>query len=244
MRLSGYTLANCYCRTRIAHGGVSLFVRNNIQFKQRHDLQNLCVQYHIEFTAIEILYCKLIIIVLYRTGKGNFDIYVEKLELLLNRLTDENKRFLIVGDHNVHYSTDNILRRRVDDVLGSYGCVNTITFPTRVTAGSASSIDCGIANYVRDCLTVSPVDTAISDHNAQRYEFAFEHEHDIVNGNKNNFVERRLFSAESFDSFYSDISNYNFNYIYDMTLDINTKFLKLFNILTYYIDIHFPIKKK
>lgn len=50
-------------------------------------------------------------------------------------------------------------------------CFNTVTFPTRVITDCASSIERSIANYARECFTVTPVDSAISDHNAQRYEF-------------------------------------------------------------------------
>ncbi|XP_063529781.1 uncharacterized protein LOC134740994 [Cydia strobilella] len=155
-------------------------------------------------------------------------------------ITDENKRFLIIGDHNVDYLTDNTMKRRINDVLTSYGCQNIISFATRVTADCASSIDCGISNCASDELSVTPVDTAISDHNAQRFELITQHK---LDNKEHRVVERRVFDIDSIGLFYRDIANYNFNFIYDNTFDINYKFNKLFNIFKHYIDIHFPIKK-
>jgi hypothetical protein len=239
VRLCNYELANAYGRERIAHGGAALYIRNGIQYKQRNDLQRVAVQYHFELTSIEILYPNLIIIATYRTGKGDFDIFISRLELLLSKVTTENKRFILVGDLNVDFLSENSSKRKLNDILGCYDCANTVGFPTRVCADSSTCIDVGIVSRTCD-VTAAPIHTPISDHNAQVFALSTEH---LQREKCNTFIERRLINDQSLYLFYYDIDNYNWNFVYNKDVSINNKFCKLINILTYYIDIHFPIKK-
>lgn len=105
--LCGYELASAYCRPRRLHGGVAVFARDGVRYRIRNDLQSLAVEYQCELSAIELTKSKIIVIGLYRTGLCDFNLFLNAFELLIIKISDENKRFLIVGDANVDYLTDN-----------------------------------------------------------------------------------------------------------------------------------------
>lgn len=67
VELSKNELAN-YCRPRIEHGGVALYTKPGIMFKQRTDLQDLGVEYRCEFSVIELYLQNMIIVGIYTTG--------------------------------------------------------------------------------------------------------------------------------------------------------------------------------
>lgn len=237
--LCGYELANSFCRTTIEHGGVALYAREGLVYKQRNDLQSLAVEFHCEFSIIEMYIEKLIIVGIYRTGKGDFDIFLSTIELLLSKLIDENKRFILVGDQNVDYLTDNSQKRLLNNLLSSYNSKNIIDFATRICDDCSTSLECGIVAR-DDCdVTGSSLDTAISDHMAQMFLLTFSQPSKV---SSNPYVQRRMFTKESIYLFFLDISNYNWTFINNNEIDINDKFAKLIRILTYYIDIHFPYK--
>ncbi|KAI5638128.1 reverse transcriptase (RNA-dependent DNA polymerase) domain-containing protein [Phthorimaea operculella] len=100
--------------------------------------------------------------------------FLNNFELLLCKLVDENKRFLICGDINVDYTTIDPLqpwlRRELDDLLNSFSMTNIVDFPTRVDKLRSTSIDCGIVSTINQGegdVTARPVHTAISDHHGQ-----------------------------------------------------------------------------
>lgn len=102
-----------------------------------------------------------------------------------------------------------------------------------------TSIDCGVVACSDDGVIASPIDTAISDHRAQRFVLDTGPNVSIAH---NMHIGRRTFRTNSIYSFYIDIENYNWNFVFDIKLDINEKFCKLIRILIYYLNVHFPIK--
>ncbi|KAI5639348.1 hypothetical protein NE865_08208 [Phthorimaea operculella] len=239
VQLKNYVLSNAFSRLTYGHGGVALFTRSGISYKKRPDLQQLAIEYDFDFSAIELLESKIIVIGMYRTGNGDFENFLLTLESLLNSIIGENKRFILVGDTNVNFLEDSPERTKLIDLLNSYDSQNIVNFPTRVTSSRSSCLDCGIVSCNdSDLVTVQQIDTPVSDHNAQLFFIPTAQ----ANYTANRYMEKRLFTENSIHNFYIDIANYEWNFIH-FDININDKFTKLITILKHFIDIHFPIKK-
>lgn len=54
IHINNYSVGSYYCRQNLRCGGVSIFVRNGLQFKRKPDFENLSIERSLELGAIEI----------------------------------------------------------------------------------------------------------------------------------------------------------------------------------------------
>ena len=71
---------------------------------------------------------KVIILCIYRAPCGNFDCFLNKLEIILNSLHKHNSEFIIYGDINIQYLESNNKKNQLDNLLGTYNLIDTV-FP-------------------------------------------------------------------------------------------------------------------
>lgn len=140
--LEGYELRAKFLRQNHEHGGVAIFVKNHIKTKERLDIQALTVEFVVEFCAIEVTKCNLLIISLYRAER-DVDTFFAQMQTLLNYLTKKsaNIKIIISGDINIDITKNTKLTQRFLNLLNSFGFKCLIKDPTRETATSSSCID-------------------------------------------------------------------------------------------------------
>jgi exonuclease III len=145
IQLNHYSLGAKYCRKQFLKGGVSIFVRSNLNF-ETVNLEEYIVEKDIEVCAIQLIFNltmrgKFCIMNVYRSPVGNFTNFLEKLDMILQKLFKERCNMIICGDINVNYLNEDNKKRQLDIVLQSYNLTSIVTFPTRVDMSSCTLID-------------------------------------------------------------------------------------------------------
>jgi exonuclease III len=79
---------------------------------------------------------------MYRAPCGNFESFLNKLEIIFNSLHKHNSDFITCGDINVNYLESSNKKNQLDNLLGAYNLIDTVFFPpTRIVNYSITLID-------------------------------------------------------------------------------------------------------
>jgi hypothetical protein len=136
-------------------------------------LDEFTVDKDIEACAIHLTFNppmkeKLCILNIYRSPRGNFTNFLEKLDRIMQKLFNGKYNIIICGDINVTYLNEDNRKKQLDIVLQSYNLTSIVTFPTRVDMSSSTIID----NFFVDTTSTGKYDiypciNGLSDHDAQ-----------------------------------------------------------------------------
>jgi hypothetical protein len=76
VNLENYTLGASYCRENIAKGGVSIFVKKNLKFKQI-DIKHHCNEQDIECCVVQLesKFSDIYVLAVYRAPTGDFETF-------------------------------------------------------------------------------------------------------------------------------------------------------------------------
>ena len=150
-------------------GGVGLYVKNNINYKTRHDVINNSSS-NLELFGIEIINNtptkNTIIIVIYRSPKCQVNKFIEILEEILIAIHKENKSYIIMGDFNIDCMPQNDENDKLKfiQLMMSYGYTQIISHPTRISPVKQSLIDNFFINTTNKIDLSGVVSCDISDH--------------------------------------------------------------------------------
>ncbi|XP_049842200.1 uncharacterized protein LOC126292312 [Schistocerca gregaria] len=92
VNINGYKLATYFCRDNMEKGGAAIYVKGEHSFKNI-ETAKFCVEQHIEVCACELKLDsdKFIIVTVYRSPLGNFQMFLKNLDLLLRYLSEKGK---------------------------------------------------------------------------------------------------------------------------------------------------------
>ena len=98
IQIDSYILGASYCRNSYKMGGVCIFVNKNLNFMSI-DLRKFSHERDIEAVAVKFAVNSLNICILsiYRTPSGNFTLFLNKLEVILNLLHNNNTTYHLWG---------------------------------------------------------------------------------------------------------------------------------------------------
>ena len=174
VNLENYTLISKHKKKCKEGGGLCIYIRNGLEYKERPDLK--CpndYQDFFDYIFIEVIHenpkNNTLVGVLYRTpGASTVDDFSDHLDSILSNLNREKKRLILTGDTNInllktskHSASANYL-----DMLLGHGMIPKVTVPTRVTHSSATLIDHMFINespHVK-CSLAGTLETCMSDH--------------------------------------------------------------------------------
>lgn len=162
--MENYTIGASFCRRYAMR--TCIFVLNYKKF-DRVNLDKYCVDFDIELCAVKIQNESSHVYVssVYRAPSGNFML---KLDEVLKSLYKLKTEFIMCGDFNTDYLTDNCRKNQLNSLLNSYNLFSTVDFPTRITNTTKSAIDNIFIDYSRvGKFELSPIYNGISDHDAQ-----------------------------------------------------------------------------
>ena len=125
-------------------GGVAFYINNNLNFSTRPEFttttdgfEALCIEVH------NNCHSNLLHGIIYRHPNGDLERFIEYLSSVADRINQENKTCIIMGDFNTdllelesHSATDSFL-----NTLGSHFFQPYILQPTRIKDHSATLID-------------------------------------------------------------------------------------------------------
>ena len=149
--------------------------------------------------------------------EGNFNTFLDKLDLLLQFATTKFKNVILAGDFNTNFNnvssnTDNLL-----NLIALFGIVVTISNITRQTAKSASSIDNILTNIDDSDVRVGVLDPLLSDHYGQFITFK-----SIIEQGNSDFKFVRSYSNRNIENFKSSLLSINWNLLYNSNLDASS----------------------
>ena len=153
-------------------GGLVLYIKENIEYKRRVDLEdNLC--FTVETIWVELkLTCKPILLCLaYRPPKYNSTFtnqWIQSIEQCLVSAYSENKPIVLMGDINVDLANDRTYEKGFKndwlDVITNFDVQQYVTEYTRVTENTASLIDHIYVSNDLKVVNCTVVKSGLSDH--------------------------------------------------------------------------------
>jgi exonuclease III len=106
LTLDNYLLGAYYCRNHFKKGGTCIYIHNSLKFSTIN-LENYCCDKDIEVCAVCINSnsYRLCILSVYKSPTSNYDMFLEKIEMILEKLCKKYVRVIICGDFNVNISS-------------------------------------------------------------------------------------------------------------------------------------------
>ena len=121
-------------------GGISIFVKNNLRYKHRTDL-NIMFSF-MECSFIEITYNNQNYLIggIYRIPKTSINLFIEQFNRLIERIKYTHK-VILLGDYNIDLSRNDNHKENFVTCLQSNYLVPTILQPTRVATKIQNGIE-------------------------------------------------------------------------------------------------------
>lgn len=234
LHINGFSAISSFCRTTHIHGGVSIFADNRLNCTPLSiDIDNLCEEINCEISGL--LYQNTQIITLYRSPLGNFNIFIEKVSILLDSLNIENP-IIITGDFNVKFNTNNPDALQLVNLFESYGLKQTIKDNTRLN----SCIDNIFTNIDPELYSTTVFNTLLSDHLGITFHF-----HPIpVNYKSNARINYRPITENGLFQIYNYVEGLSLHFVDDPSIELENKFQILIDKITEAIEICCPLKSK
>jgi exonuclease III len=100
VNLENYTAGASYSRQNMAKGGVSIFVKKNLKFNRK---LHHCNEKDIECCVVRLVSKRsnIYVLAIYRVPTGDFDLFLTKLESIIDYLYKPTAEIVICGDINI-----------------------------------------------------------------------------------------------------------------------------------------------
>jgi exonuclease III len=237
IKIEQYKLVSHFSRKKYNHGGSCIYVKNSIITKEVNCIQGLSVEKDFEMSMTEVVDYDYIIVCIYRSPDSNFRIFLKNLVVVLQKIQLRNKKLLLCGDWNINFMLDNIRLQELQILLESYGMMNTVRYPTRITPSTESLIDVIVTDKGNPELRASVVYLGLSDHLAQIAGMS------SGKGNKKiKIVYRRQFTKNRVEEFKNLLSQETWNEVSDCS-DVNLSLKAFLDNFLYSFDVAFPYKR-
>lgn len=161
IKLSGYKCASHFSRSVTKGGGVVIFVKSGLKYRNLNKINEMSLQNVYEITATQILDSKIVIVCIYRPPTSGFDIFMERLDKTLKVIASE-RIVLIVGDFNVNFIDNDSMKIQICDLFHTYGFAFVIKDPTR----NNNCLDNVFLNCELKVVTSGVMELHLSDHKA------------------------------------------------------------------------------
>lgn len=226
-----YNLISSFCRTANIRGGVAIYAANG-EDSNPFDVEEYCVPFHAEFAAATYPRCQALIIGVYRSSSsGNFNIFLQQLERLLDSVFHMHKYLFLMGDINCDLTECNADGVSLRELLATYGLFHTINAYTRITRDSASRLDNIITNFSLDFCSSGVLEPGFSDHNAQYIRLDCEN-----NTKEAERVSRTLMTSLGLAQLKGTLATVNWDDFCLQTISCESAMQMFINILQYFVN--------
>ena len=165
INISGYNMNSSYCRKNFSHGGTIIWTKEGLESMEIDEIKHLSVDRDFECCGIFLKRYSLVIVEIYRSPLGNFDLFLEKLDEMCSFLF-KFKEIVICGDFNINFIDNS--RRKLDffALLDSYNIKLTTLSPTRITSTTKTCIDNILTTNNNSNYEINVIPVDFSDHDA------------------------------------------------------------------------------
>lgn len=161
--LDNYVLAASFCRSTHIHGGVAIFVRKSIKFKNFQLASDVSIEMDLEMCAVKLVNYNVCIFCLYSSPDRDFKRFCEGLTYFIDQLP-VNNRIICVGDFNVDFAVDSTNSKYVKNLLNGVGLTDCVSDYTRVTTTTKSRVDNIFTNIDSCNFEARVIEPGFSDH--------------------------------------------------------------------------------
>ena len=225
-------------------GGVSLFIKDNLDYFVRQDLH--LNNRNIESLFIEVSKCSIdksqdaIVGVLYRPPDTNIRTFSEYLDSILLKVKAESKLLYLLGDYNINLlnSSQHNATQEFTDLMFSHSLLPNITKPTRVTLKSATLIDNIFSNNL---LSTNKILTGIWYSDISDHYPIFQIDYSSTTTNEIPVIKHRVFSQANMEMFSSALTNHSWDHILSDS-DAQSAYSLFLNDYTKMYNDCFPLK--
>lgn len=231
LKVSDFTVASFFSRTEFTHGGTLILIKKSLEFRSLNNLSRLSIEKHCEIAAMKIKLLNVIILTIYRSPLGDFNIFINNLEKLLSSVSNDSK-IIICGDFNVKFNTGNPQNVTLIDLFKTFGLEQTINDNTR----AMNCIDNIFINFSLDDYTSYVSESLLSDHTSQTLEVT------IFNPNIKYQKTSRPITLMGKYNFYERLSSSTWEFINDVSLHVNSKLTMLLDTILFAYRESFPEK--
>ena len=235
LSLPEYTIVR---RDRNRHGGgVAMYIRNNLTFIRRNDLE----ADDVECLWVE-LKCKLrqpvLISSIYRPPSSSVD-FLDKINYIIDRASCECKEMIVLGDFNFDVSQDDGRSSNlITTCFEAYQMTQLINDPTRVTESTQTIIDLIFSSHPERVSESGVLPVHISDH-----YLVYGLHHWKVPKKTNRSINFRCFNDIETNAFQDDLLYAPWEQVYSCQ-DVNEAWSTWHSLFMAIINHHAPIKSK
>jgi hypothetical protein len=105
---------------------------------------------------------------MYRAPSGDINEFLQKLDAILKYLYSPKSEFIICGDININYLTENNRKPQINSLLKTYNLLPTINLATRIQNSSSKAIDNIFIDNARLSSSYTyPIVNGLSDHDTK-----------------------------------------------------------------------------
>jgi hypothetical protein len=234
---SSYTLSAKYCRNKLKHGGVCIYVHKSLSCLTI-ELEKCCKEQDFEVCAIKLYlasvpYC---IITICISPVGNFFYFLNTLDTVLNKLYSVSSNIILCGYVNINYFGKSSNKSQLVSLLATYSLFNIVNFTTRIDNKSSTAIEgMFIDKYKFKNYSIFSMPDGLSDHDAQLLTL---NNLKIQNTKSYSYIKQQINKA-SMENFKLNLSYETWEEIFLVMKWINNSFL---NIYFRVFNDCFPIK--
>ena len=227
-------------------GGISIFIRDNLQYKVREDLNVMLPYMETLFIELSFNHKIYIIGVVYRVPNTNVNSFNDKLNEIIEPIKN-NYEVVLVGDFNVCLMKENNHSNSFRNSLISNNLFPTILEPTRVATihrnGELITTESLIDNiFINTQLNFKSglIESTISDH----FPVFISIQHNAnPNADDNKSIQYRTINDYSINQFNLDLSNSIVSLLEGVS-DPKTAFARFHKLIDKLYNKHFPIKTR
>lgn len=227
-------------------GGISIFVKDHLDFHIREDLKfpeqfkDIYDCLFIEVHSSDPNIPSTLIGTMYRSPSHASEThFINSIEHLLNKLQPENKELIILGDFNIDLINMNTSACTMLDMFMNNQLFSQITVPTRVTETSNTLID---HVYKKVSSQKCLAGTLINDITDHYINFVFT---SIVKHNpqQSKYVSYRSFTESNLNSFNNQLRQTDWSPVFDSN-DPNDSYKIFYSLYKHALDKTIPLKTR
>jgi exonuclease III len=104
-----------------------------------------------------------IVICIYRCSDGKLGTFLNKLELIMQKLMMKCKTFILCGDWNINFFQTSSHTKELNNLLLRYNLKHIVNVPTRITKITETLLDVLITNEKKSINSLKVMDLGLSD---------------------------------------------------------------------------------
>ena len=218
---------------------VYIYIHKEVNFTNIN-LSDYCKGQDLDITALKFKFNKkkIIIFCVYRAPSRDLEYFFDQLEIIFNSLQNPKIKFILCGDLNINFIRSSHNKTQLDNLLNMHNLKQTISFPTRITTTTATTID-NIFIDKNSNYSIHPYINRLSNHDAQ-----ILHLNDLGQLKRpSKFILIRDFNKYNIANFQMTLSYEQWKDVFGV-YNVNIMFKNFLNVYLRCYHSTFPVTKK